>query len=205
MASNKGQTYRPDPLTPEEVREMLESCSRISWTGRRAAAVIATLWRTGMRRRELVDLEYHNYRRTTEERAAAIRIMHPKGAAAGKPPRLVAVDRILSPYIDRFIDSQPSESTGCGKKLFTTQNGGAMHVTQVYRIVRDAATRAGLADGHRIHPHGLRHTFAADLVTEGVNMHHIQKALGHTRLATTEVYLRSIGHEDTVSLLAERR
>jgi integrase/recombinase XerC len=67
-------------------------------------------------------------------------------------------------------------------------------------------TRLGLTAriGHRVHPHGLRHTFAAELYGEGAGMRHIQIALGHKTLATTEAYLVSIGCNEVNDMLAKR-
>jgi integrase len=52
----------------------------------------------------------------------------------------------------------------------------------------------------RVHPHGLRHTHAAELVAEGVPVNVIQKQLGHVSLATTDIYLRHIAPADVIAM-----
>jgi integrase len=64
------------------------------------------------------------------------------------------------------------------------------------------AKRAGIEK--RVHPHGLRHTHSAELMLEGVPVPIIQRALGHTSLATTDRYLRHIAPKDVVEAMRGR-
>jgi site-specific recombinase XerD len=60
--------------------------------------------------------------------------------------------------------------------------------------VRNMLHRIGHKAGidKRVHPHGLRHSHAAELAAEGVPVNVIQAQLGHSHLATTDVYLRHV-------------
>jgi site-specific recombinase XerD len=66
------------------------------------------------------------------------------------------------------------------QKLFCTLAGGPLSSNQVRQMVKRRAARAGI--DKRVHPHGLRHTHAAELVAEGVPVNVIQKQLGHVCL-----------------------
>jgi site-specific recombinase XerD len=65
------------------------------------------------------------------------------------------------------------------------------------------ARRAGIQ--RRVHPHALRHSFAAEMASEGVPMNVIQKALGHSSLATTSRYLDHISPRDVIQTMNGRK
>ena len=56
----------------------------------------------------------------------------------------------------------------------------------VQRIVEKYRKKAGLAQ--RITPHGLRHSFATDLLHAGAGLREVQEMLGHKNIATTQIY-----------------
>ena len=64
------------------------------------------------------------------------------------------------------------------------------------------ARRAGV--DKRVHPHGFRHTFAAELAAEGVPLNVIQQALGHSTAATTSRYLDHIAPQQVIDTLRAR-
>ena len=55
-----------------------------------------------------------------------------------------------------------------------------------------------------VRPHGLRHTFAAELCREGVPLNEIQQALGHSNAATTSRYLAHVAPEKLLATLRAR-
>jgi integrase/recombinase XerD len=68
---------------------------------------------------------------------------------------------------------------------------GSYHLTrkQVYRIVRQAANRAGI-EGN-VSPHWLRHSHASHSLDKGAPLHLVQQTLGHSTIAVTEKYLHA--------------
>jgi integrase len=56
----------------------------------------------------------------------------------------------------------------------------------------------------RVHPHGLRHSLAFAMATEGVPTHEIQAALGHSSLAITDRYVRHLAATDVVARMRSR-
>jgi Phage integrase family len=78
--------------------------------------------------------------------------------------------------------------------FFSTLEGGRLSERYVQQMVGRYGVRAGVLkatmDGDRpIHPHMLRHSYATRLINAGVPVHAVQRALGHSHLATTSVYL----------------
>lgn len=64
------------------------------------------------------------------------------------------------------------------------------------------AGKAGI--DKRVHPHGLRHTMAFELMMEGVPVPVIQRQLGHASLATTDRYLAHLAPKDVVEAMQRR-
>ncbi len=71
-------------------------------------------------------------------------------------------------------------------RLFVNRRGGGLTRQGLYKIVQGHARRAGL--DHKMSPHTLRHTFATHLLAGGCDLRSLQEMLGHSDLATTQVY-----------------
>jgi integrase/recombinase XerD len=71
-------------------------------------------------------------------------------------------------------------------RLFVNSRGGSLTRQGLYKIVQGHARRAGL--DHKMSPHTLRHTFATHLLAGGCDLRSLQEMLGHSDLATTQVY-----------------
>ena len=76
--------------------------------------------------------------------------------------------------------------------LFSTEEGKEMTEKQIYDIIKKLSFKAIQRD---IRPHELRHCRATELEKRGVSLRDIRSYLGHTKLATTEIYLHKSGEE----------
>ena len=72
-------------------------------------------------------------------------------------------------------------------RLLLSHTGRPLERVAVWQIVRRCADRAGLRN---VHPHTLRHSFATHLLAGGADLRVVQELLGHSNIATTEVYTR---------------
>jgi site-specific recombinase XerD len=70
---------------------------------------------------------------------------------------------------------------------------------QLTTSLKDAAERLGITQ--RVNPHALRHSYATGLLRDGVDVRRIQEQMGHTSLATTEIYLHTAGKTTVTSPL----
>ena len=68
--------------------------------------------------------------------------------------------------------------------------GEALHTNAVRELLKRLASKAGIEK--RVHPHGLRHTFAAAAARQ-IPIHFVQNALGHSNLAVTSRYVSHLG------------
>ncbi len=79
-----------------------------------------------------------------------------------------------------------SKAVAATLPLFLSRTGGPLERTTVWRMVRQAARRLGIAG--KVSPHTLRHSFATHLLEGGANLRVVQELLGHASIATTEIY-----------------
>jgi site-specific recombinase XerD len=103
--------------------------------------------------------------------------------------------------VQRWLDARerlPGVTARC--PVFCTLDGQPMQTAYVRALLPRLAARAGITK--RVHAHGLRHSHAADLAREGLEMPLISAQLGHRNIATTDRYLR---HIQPTALLAAVR
>jgi integrase/recombinase XerD len=90
-------------------------------------------------------------------------------------------------------ERQARDVAGDHEHIFTTLEGKPVSPRYVQAMVKRYATRAGIAKD--IHPHTLRHSFVTDLYRQTTNIRLTQKALGHSNLATTQIYTHIVDEE----------
>ena len=183
---NRGRTYPPEVLSPEEVERLVGAASARSSTGIRARALILTLHRGGLRLGEALAL----YPKDVDLARGTIRILRGRGDKA----RTVAIDPGAAAAIGRWLDRRAHLGIGRRRPLFCTLAGTALYPQQVRATLTRLGERAGI--DKRVHPHGLRHAHAAHLDRAGVPITTIVRQLGHANLAVTSRYLQSLGQDE---------
>lgn len=191
--ANAGQTLPPEVLTPEEVRALLQAPSATAPTGIRNQALLAVLYRGGLRISEALALE----RRDVDATAGTITVRHGKGDRR----RVVGMDAGAFALLDRWLDERRRRGLRA-RAIFCTLDGHPLQASYVRALLPRLAAKAGIEK--RVHPHGLRHTCAAELAIEGVPVPLIQQQLGHASLHTTTVYLRHIAPVELVETMRRR-
>ena len=193
--ADSGRKRPAEVLTEAEVRSLLAACSRRAPTGIRDRALLNVLYRAGLRIEEALNLKPAD----VDQDRGTIRVLHGKG----DHNRTVAIDDGAIAVVQLWLAERAKLPGVNGRqRLFCTLQGGPLSANQVRQMVKRRAARASI--DKRVHPHGLRHTHAAELVAEGVPVNVIQKQLGHVSLATTDIYLRHIAPADVIAMGRKR-
>lgn len=171
----------PHVLTREEVLALIGACAGSDPFALRDRALIEVAYSTGARASELATIELRDI---DLERGTAI--LHGKGdksrfAVLG-PSAVAAVRRYLE--VGRAqLDGDPGET-----HLFLSNRHAMLSGMGLWRIIERRAREAGIE--RHVHPHMLRHAFAAHMVQQGADLRTIQLLLGHANVATVQIYLQ---------------
>lgn len=197
--TNKGRKFPAEPLTRDEVLQLLAAASNRSTTGIRMRAHIAVLFGAGLRLQESLDLEP----RDIDTVAGTVRVREGKGRRA----RTVGIDPYSCALIDRWLDRRHALGLGAHHRVFATYSDGQLGRPLQPRYVRAALKRLGARAGltKRIHPHGLRHSLASDMADSGATVFDIQGQLGHESVATTDRYIHTLRPTELLDHMRQRR
>lgn len=183
---NKGKKFPAEILSVDEIMLLLSGQNRRSASGLRHRALIALLWRSGLRIAEALALEM----RDLNFGAATIHVRHGKGDKA----RVVFMDTFGWEYIAQWLPKR-AELEGVNPDhgyLFCVTDGPSkgqrpMGSASVRTMLKHTAEMSGMT--RRVAPHLFRHTHACELYDEGTDMRVIQRQLGHSDLSVTAHYV----------------
>ncbi len=182
--------FPPEPLSVDECRRLIGACSPRCPTGLRNRGLIVCLWRGGLRCSEALALHPRDLDN------GVLRVRRGKG---GKY-RTVALDpeawAVLTTWLER------KARLGIGGPVFSTLRGEPMQTSYVRSLFKRLGRKANISK--RVHPHGCRHTFAAGLADEKVDIRIIQRALGHSSLGTTARYVDHLNPTAVIDALKSR-
>lgn len=186
--------YPIEVLTRGEVRRLLEACGQETWTDRRNYALIVLLWRTGLRISEALALRPCD----VDLERGAIRVLRGKGGRA----RTVGIDRSGGEQLAVWMREHAEMGYSGGRVLFVTCNGRALSQGYLRRRIPELGQAARIHK--RVHAHGLRHTHASELRSEGVDIAVIRRQMGHASLLTTIEYLDHLEPESVLEAVSVR-
>lgn len=171
-------------LTREEVEAILDAPDRATWSGRRDAVLLATLYNTGARVSEITGLQVAN---VLLERESAVHL-HGKGRKQRVVPLWKSTAAQLRDWLGEIGRSSDNP-------VFPNRAGRALSRSGVENrlqlAVRKAVKRCPSLGGRRISPHIVRHTTAMHLLQSGVALAVIALWLGHESPQTTHCYIEA--------------
>ena len=192
---NKGMQYPPDPPRAEEIVLVMRQAGH-DRHGLRIRALIAVLWRAGLRVSEALALNETDI----DERRGSLLIRHGKGDRR----REAGMDQFGFEQLAAWLAHRVSLPPG---PLFCVIDGPTRGrrwaATAARAELRQLAVDAGVR--RRFAPHQLRHAHAVELAREGVAVNIIQRQLGHTDLGTTSTYLQGIDPSEIIDAVRSRR
>lgn len=170
----------PKTLSERQVEDLLNAPDVDTPLGLRDRAMLETLYATGLRVSELIELKM-----TEIDLSAGLVRLFGKGAKE----RIVPVGEIALEWIQRYArEARPQLLSGrTSQALFVTQRAAPMTRQRFWDIVKAYAMACGIA-AERISPHVLRHAFATHLLNHGADLRVVQMLLGHADISTTQVY-----------------
>jgi site-specific recombinase XerD len=180
----KKEAYSMKFLNIDQVERLLNQPILSKKQGLRDRALLEVLFSTGLRVSELVSLNRDQVDTTRREFGVI---------GKGRRPRVVFLSEQAAAWLDRWLVSredqwQPVFIRFAGKKELLTSDGHDMRLTarSVQRLVDTYCRKAHLPV--KISPHGIRHSFATDLLANGAGLRDVQEMLGHKNIATTQIY-----------------
>lgn len=175
----------PKAITVEQIEQLLAAPDDHDVLGARDKAMLETLYSTGIRVSELVDLAVDDL----DEPSEALRVR-----GKGKKERLVPLGShalaAIKQYRDVLMGDERFNGAWSGERanrpLFVNKHGGRLSSRSVRRKLDKYLRQVGLDP--TISPHTLRHSFATHLLDNGADLRAVQELLGHQSLSTTQAY-----------------
>jgi integrase/recombinase XerD len=166
--------YLPEVLSKEEIGTMIKVAEN-----RKHKCLIALIYSCGLRRSEAIHLKLEDI----DSKRMLIKLNDAKG---GKDRYINLPVQLLNLLKEYYREYRPSVY------LFEGQKGGQYSAESVWKVVRQAAQRAGVKK--RVYPHILRHSFATHHIEQGIDIRYIQEWMGHESIKTTQRYTHVAGN-----------
>ncbi|HXE39893.1 MAG TPA: site-specific tyrosine recombinase XerD [Azonexus sp.] len=170
----------PKVTSEKQVDSLLNAPDLDTPLGLRDRAMLETIYATGLRVSELVNLKLHEI----GFNEGVLRAL-----GKGSKERLVPLGEQAIDWLKRYLDeARPEILKGQqSDALFVTARGGAMTRQAFWQLIKRYATIAGIAP-EKLSPHVLRHAFATHLLNHGADLRVVQLLLGHADISTTQIY-----------------
>lgn len=169
----------PKSLSEAEVEALIQAPDAAAPLGLRDRAMLETLYATGLRVSELVNLKLTE----VSLDQGVVRAM-----GKGSKERLVPLGEEALDWLRRYLDQARGAILDRRQSdaLFVTQRGGPMTRQMFWNLIKRYALRGGVRK--HLSPHTLRHAFATHLLNHGADLRVVQMLLGHADISTTQIY-----------------
>lgn len=170
----------PKAMSERQVETLLATPDLETPLGLRDRAMLETLYATGLRVSELVNLKLHEINLND----GVLRAL-----GKGSKERLVPLGQLAIDWITHYLnEARPEILHGQqSDDLFVTARGAAMTRQAFWQLIKRYALVARIAP-EKLSPHVLRHAFATHLLNHGADLRVVQLLLGHADISTTQIY-----------------
>ncbi|HVV66694.1 MAG TPA: site-specific tyrosine recombinase/integron integrase [Candidatus Saccharimonadales bacterium] len=170
-------------LNEEELKRIFAQPDLNTPNGLRDRAILELLFSSGLRVSELVGLDRDHI--NLKRREFMVR-------GKGQKDRPIFISPEAAKWIEHYLQKRTDTARPLfvrysgSKKVDVTGNFHRLTARSVQRLVARYALLAGITK--HVSPHTLRHSFATDLLMNGADLRSVQALLGHSNIATTQIY-----------------
>ncbi len=170
-------------LSPEELQQLFDQPNTNTIAGLRDRAILELLFSSGLRISELVGLNRTQI--NLKRREFSVR-------GKGQKDRPIFVSEEAVKWIEAYLAKRQDNDQALfirysgQKAVDRSGNYARLSSRSIQRMIARYARLAGLIK--HITPHSLRHSFATDLLMNGADLRSVQALLGHSNIATTQIY-----------------
>jgi integrase/recombinase XerC len=170
------------PFSEDELDKVLNQIQfKEGFEGVRDKLIIDLFYTTGIRRSELIGLQITN----TDTTALTIKVIGKRNKE-----RIIPLLPIITEQINKYVIERKALPVILDyNNLFLLSNGNKLNETFVYRLINHYFSN--VSEKVKKSPHMLRHTFATHMLNHGADLNSIKELLGHSSLASTQVYTHS--------------
>lgn len=169
----------PDTLSLNEVEALLDQPNIRDRQGSRDKAILETLYATGMRVSEAVNLKKADVN---------LDIGFLRCVGKGNKERIIPLGKKAASSINRYLESSRTHflKNKESEFLFLSRLGKKLSRQSMWKIIKRYAQAARIKKPMK--PHILRHSFATHLLERGADLRSVQEMLGHSDISTTQIY-----------------
>ena len=149
------------------------------FTSVRNKLIVELLYSTGIRRAELIHLK---------ERDVSLLDKTIKVLGKRNKERFIPLLNSVIQTLKEYLELKKEFTIG-EEELFITEKGNKLYETLVYRVINSYFSR--VSSKEKKSPHILRHSFATHLLNGGADLNSVKELLGHSSLASTQVYTQN--------------
>ncbi len=168
------------PFSEKEINEVIDNLNEFDdFESVRNKLIVELLYSTGMRRAELMEIKQSSINFTN----STLKVLGKRNKER-YIPLLNSVQQTLKTYLHLR-----KEIKSDSQNLLITIKGNKIYPTLVYRIINDYFS--AVSSKVKKSPHVIRHSFATHLLNEGADLNSVKELLGHSSLASTQIYTHS--------------
>lgn len=168
----------PSVLSVEDIDALLDMPDVKKDSGLRDKAMLEVMYASGLRVSELCSLKMNEV--NFQNKIITL-------IGKGNKQRSVPISDFALEYLSRYVSTSRKRNKGVGSKfIFLNREGKPISRVYFFKQVKKYALEAGI--DQEISPHTLRHCFATHLLENGAELRSVQEMLGHTNIATTQIY-----------------
>jgi len=169
------------PFSETEITNVLNLIETDSFEGLRDKLIVELFYSTGMRRIELVNLQLSD----VDSSQGQLKVLGKRD----KERYIPLLSTVLRTYQAYLIERSNLKEVQNSKSLLLTKKGFKIYEKLVYRVIANYFDT--ISSKVKKSPHILRHSFATHLLNNGADLNSVKELLGHSSLASTQVYTHS--------------